>query len=243
MKLIFGLPLALNKGIELINTKYIARMDADDVAKKERLERQLNYMENNPKTDLIGANIIYMDYNSNVLYKRGAIPTKYNQIKKVMKYVNVFNHPTFFGKTEVFKKYKYRNLKYSQDYDLICRLLEDGCIVENIPDYLLEYRLPMKNNDAKIIKQKIIYYCVQEAYAKQKLINTDIENIAKEKLKDVNTEKLVQATNTYDEAINALKQQQKAKFIKNIIKSFCLSQYQRRQIINVIKYKFIQRGS
>ncbi len=34
-----GLPMALNKGIDMIRTKYIARMDADDIALPERFEK------------------------------------------------------------------------------------------------------------------------------------------------------------------------------------------------------------
>jgi glycosyltransferase involved in cell wall biosynthesis len=44
----------LNKGLSLIKTKYVARMDADDISLPERLERQLFYMEQNPDVGLLG---------------------------------------------------------------------------------------------------------------------------------------------------------------------------------------------
>ena len=42
------LPSSLNKAITLAQGKYIARMDADDICLPERLEKQYNFMENNP---------------------------------------------------------------------------------------------------------------------------------------------------------------------------------------------------
>lgn len=236
-----GLPLALNRGIELIDTEYIARMDSDDIASKNRLEKQLQYAIENPDIDLFGTNIKYMDYNSNVLYERGKLPTDYNVIREVMKYVNVFNHPTFFGKTEIFKTYKYRNLKYSQDYDFVCRLLEDGHKVQNMPEYLLDYRLPCKENEKKVVRQKITYYCVQKNYSKKTLNNVNIQEQVKKELVKVNEKKLLKAINLYNEALKTFKKGNKLKFIILILKSFVLSRYTRKQVINTSKYYIIMK--
>lgn len=42
-----GAAVARNKGIEVANGKYIAFLDSDDVWKKEKLEKQINFMKNN----------------------------------------------------------------------------------------------------------------------------------------------------------------------------------------------------
>ena len=80
-----GLPLSLNKGIELINTKYIARMDSDDIADETRLEKQLKFAKENPDVDLIGCNIRYINYNWNILYKIEDVTLHNKTIKNIMK--------------------------------------------------------------------------------------------------------------------------------------------------------------
>lgn len=238
-----GLPLSLNKGIDMINTEYIARMDADDIAEYDRLEKQLCFLKENKNVDVLGTNITYIDSDANILYKRNAVPVSYNEIKHTMKYVNVMSHPTFMGKTEVFKKYKYRNLRYAQDYDFVCRLLEAGKVVQNLPDYLLKYRQVETVNDKKIVRQKITHYCVQEMYSNGKLQESDIEKCIEKELAKINNKKLLKAIKLYDDAVIYLREGKKFKFLKNILISFCLSKYQRKHIVNVFKYKKISRRS
>ena len=45
----------LNKGLELATCEYIARMDADDISFKTRLEKQVNILDNNPEIGLVSA--------------------------------------------------------------------------------------------------------------------------------------------------------------------------------------------
>lgn len=234
-----GLPLSLNKGIEMINTPFIARMDADDISEYDRLEKQLTFLKNNTNVDLLGTNITYMDSNSNILYKRNDIPITREKIKHAMKYVNIMSHPTFMGKTAIFKEYKYRNLRYAQDYDLVCRLLEDDKIVQNLPEHLLKYRQVEIANEKKIVRQKITHYCVQSMYSKGRLRETDIEKYIGQELDSVNESKLIKAIKLYDNAVLCLRENKKLEFIKNMCLSFSLSKYQRKHIINVLKYKRI----
>jgi glycosyltransferase EpsE len=56
-----GLPNALNVGIQIALSKsvdYIARMDADDVSVPERLETQVNFMQENDKIDIVGSSVL-----------------------------------------------------------------------------------------------------------------------------------------------------------------------------------------
>ena len=43
-----GLAQSLNKGFQIAKGNYIARLDADDIAYPARLERQVEFMEQNP---------------------------------------------------------------------------------------------------------------------------------------------------------------------------------------------------
>lgn len=50
-----GLAFRLNQFISLCGTKYLVRMDADDIMHPYRLEKQLNYMELHPNVDVLGS--------------------------------------------------------------------------------------------------------------------------------------------------------------------------------------------
>ena len=231
-----GLANSLNNGIDLIDTEYIARMDADDIAVPERIEKQLNFLKNNINIDFIGSNICYIDYFGNKIKSRKLHSNEYNKISKIMKYMNIFHHPTFFGKTEIFKLFKYRNLKYSQDYDFVCRLLEKKVKITNINEDLLYYRQPMKISDEKLFKQKIIYYCIQEKYKKKKLCDIDIVEYTNYQISKANKEKFFKAIKLYKEALESFKNKRYIKAMRKLIKSFIESKYQRIEILNFIKY-------
>nr|WP_272886343.1 glycosyltransferase [Stutzerimonas stutzeri] len=50
-----GLVASLNEGISVAKGKYIARMDADDVAKDIRFERQVSFLDKNPDVGVCGS--------------------------------------------------------------------------------------------------------------------------------------------------------------------------------------------
>lgn len=47
----------LNRGLELARTKYVARMDADDISLPQRLERQVAFLEANPEVGVCGTRV------------------------------------------------------------------------------------------------------------------------------------------------------------------------------------------
>lgn len=236
-----GLPLALNRGIQMIQTKYLARMDADDIALPDRFEKQMNFIQKNPEIVLVGGNIIYMDYAGETLYNRGSIATENKHLKDVMKYMNMFNHPTFLGKTEVFKKYMYRNLRYSQDYDFVCRLLEKGENVANIPDYLLKYRIVEISNSEKKVRQKVTMHCVQSQYKKGHLSDVKIEALVDECIKKINKEKMIRDMEEYDADMDLIRSHKYVQGIGKILCLFVKSKTVNKDIYNLFVFYFLKK--
>ncbi len=135
-----GLISSLNEGIKLAEGDYIARMDADDISKTTRLEKQLKYMEENnlmvcgtwaEGIDSLGNKIKDMDY-----------PPSEKKIKSFSLLHNPFIHPSVMFRKDIFEKvggYK-KFFKHIEDYELWTRIVfkyKTG----NIPEALLEYRL------------------------------------------------------------------------------------------------------
>ena len=231
-----GLAESLNIGIDNIQTKYIARMDADDISCKDRLKTQLTYLKKNKTIDLVGCNITFINENGEKLYNRRTMLTLPAQIKRVMKYVNMINHPTLFGKTNVFKEMKYRNLKYAQDYDFMCRVLESNYQLGYINEYLLLYRVPNSVSNEKRIYQDVTHYNVQKLYKKGNLVNSNSVKIVNDELKIINKDKMVYACICHDKALKNIKLKKFVSGIILLIKSAVFSKYHKKRFINLIKY-------
>ena len=135
-----GLAKSLNRGIELCNGKYIARMDADDISMPERIENQLMYLTKN-QYDLVGAFIYKIDEDgNNVGFSKLPVPIK--KLKLLFCYSTIAFHPTWLGKKEVFKNVMYNeDFKVAQDYEFLSESLIRGVKISNCPDMLLKYRL------------------------------------------------------------------------------------------------------
>lgn len=236
-----GLALSLNRGIDSVTTKYIARMDADDIALPDRLLKQYQYLESNSDIDLLGTNIEYIDSKGTNVRKRGNIPENVNQIKCAMKYINVLNHPTFMGKTEVFKKLKYRDLIYSQDYDFTCRLLELGYQVENINKYLLKYRLAECVSDNKILKQYIIKKLIQESYRKKIINKVDLPEKFKKVYDEINHDVLIKQLQLWNRLLSNRHRGIRFRWLIDMCRLFIKSRYIRDDIVSLFIYNFKTR--
>lgn len=63
-----GLANSLNEGIAIARGKYIARQDADDISKPERLSLQISYLERRHDIGLLGCNYSAIDNDDQPLY-------------------------------------------------------------------------------------------------------------------------------------------------------------------------------
>lgn len=91
-----NLAFRLNQIPNLVSTKYLARMDADDIMHPERIAKQIEILEKNPNIDVLGTNAFTIDENDNVLGIRMSPDYK-------LKKVRGFIHPTIMAKTEWFR--------------------------------------------------------------------------------------------------------------------------------------------
>lgn len=71
-----------NKAVNIARGKYIAILDADDIALPKRLEKQFKYMENNRDIDLLFSWVYFIDENGNILKEFKPEKYKFKEIKK-----------------------------------------------------------------------------------------------------------------------------------------------------------------
>ena len=150
-----GLPASLNQIVKIAQGKYLARMDADDLMFPDRIEKQMEYLEENPVVDLLGSGVICIDENDNKLGERCPslqIETAFDIFKG-----EVIYHPTLMGKTEWFKNNPYdESYIRSEDFELWCRTAGNA-IIHNLPEPLLYYREYSGNTTLKkyLLQSKI----------------------------------------------------------------------------------------
>ena len=138
-----GLSKALNFGLKLAKGKYIARIDADDICKTDRLLKQYNFLENNPTYLLCGSTTDVIDEKGNFIYTYNNLPLNSYDIKHEMEYKNCIIHSTAFFLRETAIKLGgyYEPIKqYFEDYMLFYKFSQIGDVY-NFSEPLIEYRL------------------------------------------------------------------------------------------------------
>ncbi|WP_270519457.1 glycosyltransferase [Limosilactobacillus fermentum] len=117
-----GITSGLNRAIGFAKGELIARMDADDISKRDRIYLELQFMKKN-KLDLVASNVQSMSQNGKILDgKVTNYPSKDIYIKQYLRYYNCLPHPTWLGKRELFIKLNgYRNIPTCEDYDFLLR--------------------------------------------------------------------------------------------------------------------------
>jgi hypothetical protein len=136
-----GLIESLNRAFAEAAGAYIARMDADDVSRRYRLEMQMDLMSSNPEIALVGGAIEIIDAE----YRRFSVirlPTQPEPIRKHMRELGcALAHPTvLFRREAMLQMGGFRKAyKHAEDYDLWLRMLERFDFA-NLQEVLVDYR-------------------------------------------------------------------------------------------------------
>ncbi len=128
---------ALNLLINKSTGKYIARMDADDLSHPERLYRQIEYIKNN-KIVFLSTNGEVVDKNFNQIYL-------HKQDNKKKYSTNPILHPSIIIRSDILKKFKYRQIPFAEDYELYLRLEQHGISLNFLNENLIFYQNNYKN--------------------------------------------------------------------------------------------------
>lgn len=136
-----GLGNVINIGIRASKGKYIARMDADDVMYPTRLERQVEYLENNPDCVAVGGQIDMIDESGNVTGHR-EYPLTDRELRKNLFLFQPFAHPAVTLRKDTLEEIGLypEDMWKVEDVKLFLTLSTKGKFA-NMPDTVLKYRL------------------------------------------------------------------------------------------------------
>lgn len=211
----------LNKGLDVCNGKYIARIDADDYSVKERLETQYKFMENNPEIGLSGTWFkIFSEENG------FEVKTNINDIPLCIRYIpGCLLHSSAMMRTSVLRE---NNIYYNK-----------GCI--HAEDFKMWSDLSRVSKVA-IIPEVLTYYrdseggvCSSNKEWQNKMLKIiAIENIIQDY--SSNKEKMYSILVKYAKGINIKKDEYKilCSLLENFIKDLS------PQLSDEYKYKIIE---
>lgn len=172
-----GVVATLNKGLEIAKGEFIARMDADDVIVGNRLETQIDFLENNPQYGMVGSWYKIMNENGNVISEvKSNVDESF--LSLALKFANHFAHPAVMMRTDIAKRLRYdKKFKHCEDHELWLRFSEVSKIT-NLPFFFLNVRLHSKSTCR--LNQKELKISVIELLSREldKLrIDHDIEEL------------------------------------------------------------------
>lgn len=137
-----GIVAGLNACIARASTQYVIRMDADDRMPPDRISRQINFLDENPGVDIMGANMVV--FGSKVRY--WAHPCSMPFIHAGLLWGPTLNHPTVAAKTSVMQRFPYpEGHPLGEDYALWVSLAANGVKMANAPFVGVFYRLSGQN--------------------------------------------------------------------------------------------------
>jgi glycosyltransferase involved in cell wall biosynthesis len=137
-----GLAVSLNRALEVASGRFVARLDADDVAFPRRLEHQVARLRDDPSLTILGSAVLELraDGSPGDLH---VMPSGPASVRWAALFSSPFFHPTVVVERDVLER---EGLRYdpefleSEDYDLWTRLLgvRDG---DNLGQPLVLYRV------------------------------------------------------------------------------------------------------
>jgi glycosyltransferase involved in cell wall biosynthesis len=135
-----GLGRTLNKLIALCETKYFARMDADDICDPRRLFAQIEYLEKRPKVVMLGTQIRFLA--GKKLIPCAVNPLEHKEIRARLLHGKAgVCHPTIVVRADAAREVGgYRIGGAGEDVDFCLRMCEIG-EAANLSDALYTYRL------------------------------------------------------------------------------------------------------
>jgi len=141
-----GIVAALNKALDISRGRFIARMDADDIAAPNRFQLQVQYLEGHPEVAVVGSWIRGFGRVRRPYVLR--YPVSHASIEAGLLFDSPFAHPAVMMRRAMLdaleKKYSV-DFPYTEDWELWSRLVRVGRAA-NIPVVLLDYRIHVKSS-------------------------------------------------------------------------------------------------
>jgi len=136
-----NLATVLNRGFRLCRAPLFARLDADDVCVRGRLQAQVEFMRDHPDVVLLGGQALLVNEEGED-FATARYPQEDLELRTALATGNPFVHSAIAMSRTAFEAVGgYReNLDHAEDLDLWMRLSEQGKLA-NLPQPIVKYRI------------------------------------------------------------------------------------------------------
>ncbi len=159
-----GISKTLNRGIDLADTDFIARMDADDISLPDRLEKQYSFMVENPDIKLLSTRIERISENGKTM-SRSSSDFKFLYFQLIFHCFGIYHPSVMYRKHAVADVGMYPET-YSEDFRLWSKLIRKYKFY-HMSEVLVRYRL--SDQSISHITLKDAYRSDEMNYAKDNL--------------------------------------------------------------------------
>ncbi len=143
-----GIAKALNLGLKDCHGRYVARLDADDIALPNWIENQLRFLSGHPEIALAGTSLYLMNAEGTYL-GMSPFPRTPLALRKVLTFASPCAHSGWIVGRDVYESlHGYRAMAVAQDYDFLLRAVTAGYRVANNPEPLIKVRVFRSGNAA-----------------------------------------------------------------------------------------------
>lgn len=163
-----GLTKSLNYGLHKCRGEFIARFDCDDIAREDRLEKQVRAFRTTDSLVLVGSNVNYIDSETRQI-GGSHLPLDDLGLRNLLFILNPFVHSSvmFPRELERVEKVTYDpSLELAQDYELWTRFADHGRL-RNLGKRLVDLRIhadsvgeqkkPVRMRNGATIQEKYVF--------------------------------------------------------------------------------------
>ncbi len=156
----WGLTRSLNQGIEHARGKYIARQDSDDISVRNRLSKEVSFLDEHHDIGLVGSNYTIMDEKGKKLVTTNVF-THPNDLKVAQVTCNQYGHGSILARSEILRKLKGydASVGHVEDYDLWTRISR----VTNIANF--EEPLFLYRRNSQGVTQQNLQLQIEQTFA------------------------------------------------------------------------------
>lgn len=147
-----------NQTLQMARADYVAIMDADDICRSDRLEKQVAFLECNQDVSILGSQVAVISADGSLRGYR-AYPCDHAHIHARMRRSNPLAHPSIMMRRAAALGAGGYSLTAGQtcdDYELWSRLATKGHRFANHPEALLEYRVHDASMKSRLLRQTLV---------------------------------------------------------------------------------------
>ncbi len=140
-----GVSAALNRGIQLATTDWVAITHADDLMLPKRLERQLAFVRSHANLAVAGTFVLYINDSGDIVGKGKSPYTTCKAVAAAIEKdepIGLYHPSVILRRSVVLAVGGYRNQFWpAEDIDLWNRIIESGAPILVQPEFLQKYRI------------------------------------------------------------------------------------------------------